>query len=247
MEDADASYRKSIALDPENLLNIDSYANFLFRRGRYEEAVKQWRDAVRMAPDHYSVLVNMGSALSETGQMAEAITLYQRAIEIKPSYMAYTNLGTANSRAERYQDAVDAYLKALEFNDTDWLVWGNLAIVYSWMNGMDTKTVETFEHAIQLAEAARGENSRDPYVHSDLGLYYAKLGRSEMALQRAGTAVSLAPDSGEILSAAAETHELLGKREKAVELVRQSLSLGYPIQKYQTNPELESLLAETQF
>ena len=91
------------------------------------------------------------------------------------------------------------------------------------------------------------ENSREPYVHSDLGVYYAKLGESELAHQRAGTAVSLAPDSGEIISAAAEAHELVGEREKAVELVRRSLDLGYPIKNYQTNPEFESLLAETQF
>ena len=247
MEDADAAYQKSIALDPENLLHIDSSAHSLFRRGRYEDAIEQWTAALRMAPDHYSVLVNLGSAFSEIGKMAEAIDLYQRAIDIKPSYMAYTNLGTANSRAERHEDAVGAYLKALEYDDSDWLVWGNLAIVYSWMNGMDAKTVETFEHAIELAEAAREENPREPYVHSDLGLYYAKLGQADLALQRARTAVSLAPDSGEILSAAAEAHELVGERDKAVELVRKSLNLGYPIRNYQINPEFDSLLAETQF
>ena len=247
MEDADAAFQKSVALDPENLLNIDSYANYLYRRGRYEDAVEQWTSVVRMAPDHYSALINLGSTFNEMGKVAEAISLYNRAIEVRPSYMAYSNLGTANSRAERYQDAVDAYLMALEFDDSDWLVWGNLAFVYSWMNGMDEQATETFEHAIQLAETARGENSRDPYVHSDLGVYYAKMGQSELALRRAGTAVSLSPDSGEILAAAAEAHELVGDREKAIALMQQSLELGYPIRNYHHNPELKALLAETQF
>ena len=246
LEDAEASFQKSVSLDPENLLNIDSYANFLYRRGQYEKAIDQWQKVVRMAPDHYSALVNLGSAFNETGRSAEAITLYLRAIEIKPSYMAYANLGTANSRAERYQDAVQAYKKALEFDDTDWLVWGNLAFVYSWMNDRESEASETFEHAIQLAEAARVENTRDPYVHSDLALYYAKTGNPELALQRADTATSLSPDSGEILSAAAATYELAGEREKAVELIRQSLQLGYPMQNLQYNPEFQALLAETE-
>ena len=246
LEDADVAFQKSVALDPENLLNIDSYANYLYRRGRYEDAVEQWKAVVRMAPDHYSALINLGSTFNEIGKVAEAISLYQSAIEIRPSYMAYTNLGTANASAERYEDAVDAYLKALEFDDTDWLGWGNLAYVYSWMNGMDAKTIETFERAVQLAEAARGENPRDSYVHSDLGLYYAKLGQPDLALQRAGTAVSLSPDSGEILSAAAEVHELVGEREKAIELIRQSLDLGFPIRNYHLNPEFRNLLAETE-
>ncbi|MEP4485991.1 MAG: tetratricopeptide repeat protein [Halioglobus sp.] len=246
LEDADAAFQKSVALDPENLLNIDSYANYLYRRGRYEDAVEQWTSVVRMAPDHYSALINLGSTLNEMGKVAEAISLYNRAIEVRPSYMAYSNLGTANSHAERYQDAVDAYLMALEFNDSDWLVWGNLAFVYSWMNGMDEQAIETFEHAIQLAETARGENSRDPYVNSDLGLYYAKLGQRDLALQRASTSVSLSPESGEIVAAAAEAHELIGEREKAIALMQQSVELGYPARNYHHNPELKALLAEAE-
>lgn len=244
LEDAEASYQKAVALDPDNLLVLDGYANFLFGQSRFEEAARQWQVVVRLAPDHYAALVNLGSALNESGRTAEAITMFERAIEIKPTYMGYSNLGTANSRAERYPESVEAYRKALEIDESDWLAWGNLAYVYSWMNGMDPQTVETFEHAIQLAEAAIPTNPRDPFVYSDLALYYAKTGQPELALQRVETAITLSPDAGEILVAAAEAYETLGQRDKAVDMALRSLELGFPRHQLQRNRELSNLLTD---
>jgi Flp pilus assembly protein TadD len=170
--------------------------------------------------------------------------MYQRAVELKPTYMGYSNLGTAYSRAERYPDAVDAYRKALALDDKDRMVWGNLGYVYSWINGMDQQAAGTFEHAIQLAEAGRKENPRDALLHSDLALYYAKTGQPQLAVQRLRTAITLSPDTGEIQAAAAEVYELMGQRDKGIEFARKALELGFPRQRLQRNPELSRLLAD---
>lgn len=199
---------------------------------------------IRLVPEHYAALVNLGSVFEETGKTPEAIEMYQRSIAVQPTYMGYTNLGTAYSRAKRYTDAVDAYQNALEIDDSDWLAWGNLAYVYSWMNGMDQQTIETFEHAIELAEAARQQNSREAYVHSDLALYYAKTQRKELALQRLETAIVLSPESANIIAAAAEAYELLGQRDNAVKLARKALDLGYSREQLQRNTELTELLTD---
>jgi tetratricopeptide (TPR) repeat protein/predicted Ser/Thr protein kinase len=244
LKDAEASYRKAISLDPDSVDILDSYANFLFRQSRFEDATRQWQAVVRVAPDSPTAFVNLGSALSESGKIPEAITVFQRAVELKPTYMAYSNLGTAYSRAKRYPDAVAAYRKALELDDKDWMVWGNLGYVYSWMHGMDSRAVEAFEHAIRLGEAARPDNPRDAFLHSDLALYYAMTGQPQLALARLGTALALAPGTGEIQAAAAEVHERLGDRDAAIADVRKALELGYRRQALQRRPELSSLLAD---
>jgi len=244
LEDAEAHYRKALSLDPENIAALDSYASFLDDQSRYEEAARQWQEIIRIAPDHYAALINLGSVLSDSGKTAEAITVYQRAIEIRPSYMAWSNLGTVYSGAERFSNAADAYRKALEIDDSDWLVWGNLAYVYSWMGNQADLATETFARAIEMAEAARQQDPRDAWAPSDLGLYYAKTGNTELALQRAGTAIALAPDSGEIYAAAAEVYELSGQRGKAVELAQQALELGYSRHQFQRNPETTELLTD---
>jgi len=238
---AEAAFVKAIALDQDGLLVRDSYANFLFRQGRFDDAAEQWRSVIRLAPDHFGALVNLGSALSELGKLSEAITMYERAIEIRPTYMAYVNLGTAYGRAERYPNAVAALEKALEIDDSDWLAWGNLAYAYSWQSGMDRQALESFDRAIELAEAARRNRRRDPFVHSDLALYYAKTGRPELARQRMETALILSPDSGEILASAAEVYELAGQRDQAIEMAQKALDSGFPQQRLQRNPELAAL------
>lgn len=244
LEDAEASYRKALSLDPESLSVLDSFANYLFRQGRFEEAVREWRAVIRLAPDNAAALVNLGSALSETGRFAEAITLYERAVSLKPSTMAYSNLGTAYSRAERYPEAAAAYRKALELDGEDWLAWGNLAYVSSWMGGMDARAVEAFERAIRLAEAERKESPRDASLHSQLALYYAKTGDRRLSLQRLSTALTLSPAAGQIQADAAEVYELLGMREKAVAALRRSLDLGFQRQQLLRNPELSRLLED---
>jgi tetratricopeptide (TPR) repeat protein/predicted Ser/Thr protein kinase len=244
LKDAEASYRKAISLDSESISILDSYANFLFRQSRFEEATLQWQAVIRLAPDDAAAFVNLGSSLSEGGKFPEAITMYERAVDLKPNYMAYANLGTAYSRAKRYPDAVKAYKKALELDDKDWMVWGNLGYVYSWIYGMDARATGAFEHAIKLAEAGRKDNPRDALLYSDLALYYAKVKKPQLALQRLRTAIALSPDTAEIQAAAAEVYELAGQRDKGIEFARKSLELGFPRQRLQRNPELSRLLAD---
>ncbi|WP_371193489.1 tetratricopeptide repeat protein [Glaciecola sp. SC05] len=242
IEEADAAFQKATALDSDNPTVLNSYANFLYDQGRFDDAILQWRAALQLAPDHYAALVNLGLAFNETLRISEAIDMYQRAIDIRPSYIAYTNLGTAYSREARFQDAADAYLKALDIDDTDSLAWGNLAFIYSWMGNMDEKAAETFAHAIELAETIRQQHPRDPFIHSDLALYYAKTKQATLALQRLRTATILAPDSSEILSAAAEAYEMLGQRDEAVKLILLAIEHGHSREHLLLSPELKELV-----
>lgn len=244
LEDAEAAYRKALAFEPDSLRTLASFADFLANQGRYDDAIKQWKAIIRIAPDDHSTMVNLGSVMTETGKLSEAITMYQQAIAIQPSAMAYSNLGTTYSRAENYEAALDAYLKAIEIDDTDWLVWGNLAFIYSWIDANDPRIVESFNQAIELAEAERENSPRDAFLYSDLALYYANTGQEELAQQRAETAIALSPDSGEILFATAEAFEALGQRDRAIELAKSSLEYGITTQRLQRNPELAELMKD---
>jgi tetratricopeptide (TPR) repeat protein len=244
-EDAEASFRKAVALDPENIRVLSMYGNFLFNQTRFDAAVTQWQALLRLAPDHYPTLVNLGSVLTELNRIPEAITMYERAIAIEPTYMAWSNLGTAYSRAGRHEDAVEAYREALQIDDGDWLAWGNLAYVLNWSAPDSTEAGEAFAKAIELAEKARVQDPRDAWANSDLGLYYAKTGQNEIARQRLDTAVALAPDSGEILAAAAEALEVMGEREEAIEFAQRALAAGYTQQQLRRNAELAELLEDS--
>lgn len=243
-DDADAAYQKAIALDSENPMVLDSYANFLYDEGNLDDAILQWQAALELAPDHYPVMINLGTAFNETLRLSDAIDMYKRAIDINSSYMAYTNLGTAYAREARFQEAADAYQKALEIDNHDSLAWGNLAFVYAWMEGMTAKTTETFNHAIKLAETIRQQYPRDAFIHSDLALYYAKTKQPSLALQRLRTAIVLAPDSSEILSAVAEAYEILGQRDEAIQFMLSAIEHGHSREHLLISPELKDLVGD---
>ena len=91
------------------------------------------------------------------------------------------------------------------------------------MGGMEAEAEQTFAKAIELAEAAKRKNPRDPWIHSDLALYYAKTDNREWSLQQLETALVLAPESGDIMAAAAEALELLGAASGSVCLLEPEL------------------------
>jgi Tfp pilus assembly protein PilF len=244
-EDAESSYRQALALEPDRITILMSYADFLSEQTRFDESIQQYRKVIRLAPDHYAAMVNMAAVLTDTGDISAAVVMYRRAIEIRPSYMGYSNLGTVYTRVERYDDAVNAYKRAIEIDDSDWLAWGNLAFTYTYMGEDESLIQETFEHAIDLAESARQSGPRDSYVHSDLALYYAKTGQTALAVERIETALALDAGNGEILLAAAETHEIIEEREQAVALLQAALDAGVTRQRIQRNPAFADLLADS--
>ncbi len=241
-EEAESSFRRALSLNSESLAAHDAFGNFLFRQGRHLEALAEWQSVLRMAPDHAGARLNAASALNQLGRTAEAIPMLQASIAGKPTSLAYMNLGTALTREGRYGEGAEAYRKALELQGDDSMVWGNLGYVYSWMK--DPRAGETFARAIALAEAKRKRVPRDPFVHSDLALYYAKTGKAALAQERLQTALALAPKAGEIAGSGAEVYEILRARGKAVELARRALQLGHPRWRLERNPELQELMRE---
>jgi tetratricopeptide (TPR) repeat protein len=242
LTDAEAAYQRAGSLDPDSIAAHDFYANFLFRQSRHADAIREWQTVIRLAPDDAAVCVNLGSSLNEIGRFAEAITMFQRALQLKPTDMAYSNLGTAYSRTGHYTEAIAAYREALELAENNSMAWGNLGFVYSWMNGLDDQAKQAFAQAIRLAEGTRKDNPRDPFIHLDLALYYAKTGNVPLAKQRIETALTLSPKGPEIQAAAAEVYELLGQRPRALASAKKSLTLGYPRQRLEHNPELSKLM-----
>jgi tetratricopeptide (TPR) repeat protein len=88
--------------------------------------------------------------LTELNKIPESITMYQQAIKIKPTYMAYSNLGTAYARAGRYEDAVTAYRGALAIESSDWPAWCNLAYVLHWSTPESREVLDERDKAVEI-------------------------------------------------------------------------------------------------
>ena len=62
--------------------------------GRFDEAIRYYRQALEARPGYVEVHVNLGYALHQTGKIDEAQVAYENAIKLAPDHaQAHVNLG----------------------------------------------------------------------------------------------------------------------------------------------------------
>jgi tetratricopeptide (TPR) repeat protein len=87
----------------------------LVDKGQLQEAIAEYREAIRLKPDYAQAHNNLGFALLDKGQFEEAIAEYREAIRLKPDYAeAHYNLGNALMEKDHLEEASSEYRKAIE-------------------------------------------------------------------------------------------------------------------------------------
>ena len=83
-----------------------------FEKGQVDDAVREYREAVRCRPDSSSAHCSLASALIKKRLFAEAVSELKTALKLNPALnIAYYNLGLALENSGQYQDAQEAYGK----------------------------------------------------------------------------------------------------------------------------------------
>jgi serine/threonine protein kinase/tetratricopeptide (TPR) repeat protein len=246
--DAEAAYRKAIALRPDFWEGYNELGSFLYNHLRYDEAIAQFHRAINLTPDNASVYLNLGAVYADAGEQhyLDAEQMLQKSISIEPSYPAYANLGSLYIQEKKYAEAVEAVKKALELNDKNYLVWGNLAIAYEGLKDKE-KAGKAWDRELLLLEQAVLDTPRDAVVQSNLGLLYAKKKLSEKAISRIQSALVLAPDDANVLEAVGEAYEDLGNRVQALRYIEKSLQKGYTLTALKNVPDLQGLVSDPSF
>lgn len=98
-----------------------------------EKAVTELEAAKASAPEKDSnlplILTRLGDAYDAAGRTDDAIAAYKRAIELKPSFGSYNNLGGIQGRAGKIDDAAASYQKAAELDPAQAAqAWRNFGI-----------------------------------------------------------------------------------------------------------------------
>jgi serine/threonine-protein kinase len=199
---AEVSYRQAIALRPNYWLTYNALGGFYSRHGRYPEAAEMFAKVVLIAPESFRGWSNLGGTYVYEGRYQEGIETLQRSISIRPTYAAYSNLATAFFELRRFDDAAHEYTLALQQDDRDYVVWGNLAFAYYYGGGRG-RALAALEKAVSLAKERLDINSRDATVLGDLATYYSMLGRTVPAADSLSRALQLAPADPDVLFDAA--------------------------------------------
>jgi len=129
----------------------------LASKGRYSEAVPEWRRALAMEPGNAKARTNLGISLSRLGAPNEAIAEFRKAVELKPDYPeARNNLGVALVQMGLFSEAVPHFVKYLEFYPLAVEVHVNLAEAL-YQQGKTAEAIRIARRALALATEQKNQ------------------------------------------------------------------------------------------
>src|SRR5437762_7889118 len=103
----------ALAVTSGNFLAHDGLGECLAKRGRLDEAIDQFQQALKIAPRYPEIETNLVIALTKKGRTDEAIPHLQALLKENPNdAQAHYNLGNALRKKGDSQDAIAAYKKA---------------------------------------------------------------------------------------------------------------------------------------
>jgi tetratricopeptide (TPR) repeat protein len=163
----------------------------LRQKGRVDEAITQYQEAVQINPAFVEARNNLGNALLETGKLDEAISHLQKALQINPGYApAHNNLGNALLQKGNMPEAIAHFQQVMQLKPADPWAKNNLAWILatcpeaSLRNG--NKAVELARQANELTGGER------PIILQTLAAAFAEAGGFSEAVETAQHALRLA-------------------------------------------------------
>ena len=145
------------------------------RLGKYQEAIAQFTEALRINPNFAEAHNNLGNVFDRLGKYQEAIAQYTEALRINPNFAeAHNNLGNVFDRLGKYQEAIAQYTEALRINPNFAEAHYNLGNVFDRL-GKYQEAVAQYTEALRI-------NPNFAEAHYNLGNVFDRLGKYQEAI-----------------------------------------------------------------
>jgi TolB-like protein/Flp pilus assembly protein TadD len=247
-EDAEAYFRRAIDLQRNYWRAHHELARFLYRTERYAEAIEVYELVTALAPDVASVFAGQGAVFWMLGDMDGARRAYDRSLELKPSRLAYTNMGLRYYYEGQYLSAVEMQRGALEYAPDDHRVLGRLAESYRFIEGADELARENYEKAASAALKNLELNQNDWKTLALLGLYTAHLDRRSEATRHVNEAIEMSGGDPEALYYQALVRQRFDDIDGAFESLEAAVAADDQYRQFiASDPDLKSLSNEQRY
>ena len=187
-------------------------------RGRIEDAISQYRQALQLNPDGVDAHNRLGTALESQGRLDEAMAHYREAVQLRPDLSeAQINLGIVLRSQGKLDEAVNCFRQAVQRKPTSAEACVNLGIALE-SQGNSDEAIARYRQALQL---------KPTFVeaHNNLGLALASQGRLDEAIAQYRQALELSPRYVEAYDNLGVALASEGKLEEAISQFRQALQL----------------------
>jgi tetratricopeptide (TPR) repeat protein len=179
-----------------------------------------WADCLKKSPNKPRPLNAYGKALADAGNASEALTYYNRSIEMNPRFfLAYENRGNAKTKLGDYRGAITDYEETLRINPYHADGHYNLGNALA-RQGKMAEAVAQLKEAVKIIP-------RSADYHNNLGYVLALQGKEEEAITHFQEAIRLKPDLAAAHNNLGNALFYQGRLEEAIESYREALRI-YP-------------------
>jgi Flp pilus assembly protein TadD len=145
-----ALFNHTLAITQNNPIISNNLGVALAQQGRYDQAVENYRKAIRDYPDYAEAYYNLGIALQKQGQNDEAISSYRQALKLNPDYAkAYLDLGVTLLAGGRSDEAVFCFNKTIRLKPDSVEAYNNLGQLFLSQGKLD-EAIGYFRRALQI-------------------------------------------------------------------------------------------------
>ena len=168
-----------------------------YDEGRYEEAIAEFLEVVRLDPDNVNAHYNLGLAYQKTGDLNSAMDKYLQVIRLDPSHTAArNNLAVIYEDQGQIDKAIAEYQEVIRIDPEDEVAHYNLALLYDTLGQIDQAVAE-YQETIRI-------NPDNADAHYNLGITYYDQGQPDRAIAEWQEAARIQPDDS-------MTHNNLGR------------------------------------
>ena len=240
------AYQKAVQLNPYYWANYNSLGRGYHKQGDYPKALQAFQQVTVLEPDLDIGYENVGNMYAQQGKYQDSIPYLQKALQIRPTFSTYSNLGTSYFFLKQYSQAVEMFEKAVALNPNDTVMVVNLGDAYRG-SGQQDKANTTYRQALTVGFKELQTNPQDADVKAEVALAYAKMGNAPEAQKFIREARGIDKDSATYIYVEAEIDALLGRSAEALKLLREAFEKHYPAEFAAGDEDLKNLNGNPEF
>jgi protein O-mannosyl-transferase len=228
----------SVTKNPSSsfVIAYNNLGHALVSEQRYEEAIIQYRQAIKMNPYYSKAHNNLGHSLSELKRYDEAIEHYQQAINIEAKYAeAYNNLANALGKKGKLKESVAYYNEAIRFKSDYAEAHFNLGVTLA-QQGRIEKAISQYRNALKI-------NPDFILAHNNLASMLGQRGKFLEAIEHYRQAIMLDPGFAKAHNNLGSTLAQQGRFEESIEHFERAIKIDPNYIDAQKNLQLARSLA----
>ena len=239
--DAENAYLQAVRIRPSYWPAYSNLGVFYMNRGEYAKAVEPLSLVVKLTPDYVEGHTNLGTLYYFMNRFDEALEEFGKSLAARPTTIALSNRGAIYHFKGEYERARDDYLRAIELESNNPVLWGNLADADAQIHGAEGAARDAYLRAIALSREELAVNPNNANVLGRMAFYLAKTSNCAEARSRIKDSLRLAPDRVPLIFKAAKVAEACHERKSALTYIESALEKGYPLREVELDPDLRAL------